>query len=141
MTRYAAGLVLLVVAGCSTPVQQAPVQATPEPAAPAQQAFDPVGVYDFRTDVDGMAILGTLALRRDEQGQLQGTLSTDVTGGLALTSVTVEGRRALLRAPTPEGELYMQIDFAADDRITGGWELSTGPSGTVTGQRRRPPGN
>jgi hypothetical protein len=143
MTRMALTVLALFLAACATPVQQVPVQAptpTPAPAeqqAPAPAALDPVGVYDFTTQVEGTSLAGVLTIRRTEEGRLTGSLSTDMTGEMPLQSVTMEGRRALLRASIPDGELYMQVDFLEDNRIAGGWELSTGPSGAVTGQRRR----
>jgi hypothetical protein len=147
MTRMALTVLALFLAACATPVQQVPVQApaptpapTPAPAeqqAPAPAALDPVGVYDFTTDVEGTRMAGVLMIRRTEEGRLTGSISTDMTGEMPLQSVTMEGRRALLRASIPDGELYIQVDFLEDNRIAGGWELSTGPSGAMTGQRRR----
>jgi hypothetical protein len=78
-----------------------------------------------------------LTIRRADDGRLAGAITTDMTGEMLLQSVTVEGRRALLRSSTPDGELFMQVDFLEDNRITGGWELSSGMSGAITGQRRR----
>lgn len=129
-------------AACAAPAQQVPVQATPEPQPqvqpqPAPQAFDPVGIYDFTTEVQGTAVRGVLTLRRGDQG-LTGSISSDVTGELPLQQVTMDGRRAELRSTTDEGALVMRVEFLEDDRITGGWELSGGLSGSVAGQRRPP---
>jgi hypothetical protein len=128
-----AGALLTPATGCA---HAAPVAA---PAAEQQQpdSFDPVGIYDFSTEVQGTPITGALTLRRDEEGRLVGRISTDMTGEMPLHSIALEGRRAIMRASTPDGELYMQVDFLEDDRITGGWELSTGMAGSMTGQRRK----
>jgi hypothetical protein len=107
--------------------------------APAPE-LDPVGVYDFSTAVDGTVITGVLTLRRGEDGRVGGTVSTDVTGEVPLQSVTVEGRRIVMRSRLPDGDLYMQMDVLEDDRITGGWELSSGMSGGMSGQKRKPAG-
>jgi hypothetical protein len=145
MTRMALTVLALFLTACATPVQQVPVQGpaptpapTPAPAqAPAPAALDPVGVYDFTTDVEGTRMAGVLTIRRTDEGRLTGSLSTDMTGEMPLQSVAMEGRRALLRASIPDGDLYIQVNFLEDNRIEGGWELSTGPSGAMTGQRRR----
>jgi hypothetical protein len=143
MTRLATIVLAVFCAACAAPVQQVPVEApTPTPPAtvqqaPAQPALDPVGVYDFSTDVQGTTLTGVLTIRRADDGRLAGAITTDMTGEMLLQSVTVEGRRALLRSSTPDGELFMQVDFLEDNRITGGWELSSGMSGAITGQRRR----
>lgn len=107
--------------------------ATEQTAAPPP--FDPAGTWDFTTQFQGTPVTGTLILRRDADGALGGSIATNLTGTLQLRSVTLEGRRAVLQAPTPDGELNMHVDFEAD-RITGGWELTSGASGAVTGQRR-----
>jgi hypothetical protein len=133
-------LVLAVASALLAPAlggaHAAPVAA---PAAEQQQPdpFDPVGIYDFTTEVQGTPVTGALTLRRNEEGRLIGQITTDMTGEMPLHSITLEGRRAIMRATTPDGELYMQIDFLEDDRITGGWELSTGMAGSMSGQRRK----
>jgi ABC-type transport system substrate-binding protein len=131
----------LAAAACAAPAQQAPPAPaptpTPTPTPAQQQAFDPVGTYDFSTQVQGMPVTGALTLRRADDGRITGVISTDMTGEMQLQSVTLEGRRAIMRSSTPDGELYMQVEFLQDDRITGGWELSTGPAGSIAGQRRR----
>lgn len=127
-------VMLTLLAACAAPVQQVPVVPGPEPQQ-AAPAFDPVGVYDFTTDVQGTSIRGVLTIRRVEDG-LAGTIATDVTGEIPLQQVTVEGRRAELRASTGEGHMLMRVDFLEEGRLSGGWELSSGLSGAVTGRRR-----
>jgi hypothetical protein len=133
-------MILVVTAACAAPVQQVPVvpppTPTPVPAAAAAADFDPVGVYDFTTEVQGTTVPGVLTIRRGDQG-LAGTLATDVTGELPLQQITIEGRRGEMRASTQEGGMIMRIEFV-EDRIRGGWELPSGMSGSVTGQRRPP---
>jgi hypothetical protein len=130
--------ILVLTAACAAPVQQVPVVAppTPTPVPAAAAAFDPVGVYDFTTEVQGTTVPGVLTIRRGEQG-LAGTLATDLTGELPLQQITIEGRRGEMRASTQEGGMIMRIEFV-EDRIRGGWELDSGMSGSVTGQRRPP---
>jgi hypothetical protein len=123
MKQFLAGAALMSLAACAAPMQQ---------AAPV---FDPVGVYDFTTEVQGNTVRGVLTLRRSDQG-LTGTISTDMTGEIRLTHVAIEGRRGEMRAATDEGDMIMQIEFAEDYRIIGGWQLTSGLSGSVAGQRR-----
>jgi hypothetical protein len=134
--------VATMVSACAAPAQQAAVQ-PPQPAVtqppaqqPAQPAWDPAGIYDFTTEVQGMAIRGVLTLRRGEQG-LTGTVSTEVGGELPLSRVVMDGRRAEIRAATPQGDMVMRVEWVEDDRMAGGWDLGGMVSGTMAGQRRR----
>jgi hypothetical protein len=123
MKQFLAGAALVALAACAAPMQQ---------AAPV---FDPVGVYDFTTEVQGTIVRGVLTLRRTDQG-LTGTIATEMTGEMRLTHVAIEGRRGEMRAATDQGDMVMQIEFGEDHRIIGGWQLSSGLSGSVAGQRR-----
>ena len=104
-------------------------------SAPRAPAFDPVGTYDFSADVQGTAMAGTLQLRRTDQG-LTGSFSTPASGEISLESVTTEGRKLMLKARLPDGEVTMNLDFAADYRFTGDWSLSAGMGGSISGTRR-----
>lgn len=138
MKALAISSLLITMAGCAAPVQQVPVQGPPpQPAQQPAAAFDPVGIYDFTTEVQGSTVRGVLILRRGDEG-LTGTISSDVTGVMTIQQITMDGRRAELRSTTPEGGLIMRIEFIGEDRITGGWELSIGLTGPVSGQRRPP---
>jgi hypothetical protein len=118
---------------CAAPVQEAPVR-----EAPAQQAtFDPAGIYDFTTDVQGTQVGGTLTLSRTADGGYTGLIWSDMTGDLPVQDVILEGRRARILAPTPEGDLLMIVEFL-EDRMAGNWELSTGLAGAVSGRKRSP---
>ena len=119
---------MVVVSACAAPMAQ------PEPAPPP--AFDPVGVYDFTTQVEGSAVRGTLDLRRNAQGVLSAQITTDVTGTMTASAVLTD-RKVEMRAATEQGDLTMQFTVAADDTIAGSWSLATGMSGTLTGARRR----
>jgi hypothetical protein len=120
-----------VAAACAAPVQRVEVQPAQTPAA-----FDPVGVYDMVTAFQGTSIPGVLVIQRRDAG-LGGSLTTELSGELPLSRVAFEGRRGELRAPTPQGDMIMRIEFIDDDRFQGGWELVGTASGGVSGQRRR----
>lgn len=118
---------MVVVSACAAPMAQ---------PAPAPPPFDPVGVYDFTTQVDGSAVRGTLDLRRNAQGVLSAQITTDVTGTMTASAVLTD-RKVEMRAATEQGDLTMQFTVAEDDTIAGSWSLATGMSGTLTGARRR----
>lgn len=133
MHRTATLCLAALALGCAAPVQEGPVPQTPAPSA----AFDPAGIYDFTTDVQGTQVGGTLTLRRTAEGGYTGTIWSDMTGDLPVQEVILEGRRARLRAATPEGDLVLNVEFL-DDRVAGNWELATGLAGAVAGRRRDP---
>jgi hypothetical protein len=123
MTRIALMALAVFTAACAT--------AQPAPPPP----FDPVGVYDFSTSVDGTTVPGTITFRRSAEGTLTAVLSTAVTGEIQIRTVTLDDRRMELRSNIEGETLLMRLDFLEDGRITGGWEIGSG-SGAVTGVRR-----
>jgi hypothetical protein len=128
MRRALSFAIAVTLAACAAPSQQVAV-------APAAPAFDPVGVYDFSTQADGQTVNGTLTIRRGEEGRLNAVISTPVTGDVPIENVTLEGRTMELRANVEGTGLIMMVDFV-ENRLTGGWQLSSGASGVMTGQRR-----
>lgn len=106
-----------------------------EPVPPAPPPFDPVGTYDFSTQVEGTPIAGSMVVHRDAQGALVARITTPITGEFA-ASVTVEGRRLALRGNAGDGVIAMTMTVADDDTVTGTWSVDTGESGTFTGKRR-----
>lgn len=115
--------VLLFAAACATRPQGPP-------------PFDPVGTYDFTTDFQGTSVSGTITLRRNADGTLGGTISSQAGGDVAIGSVTENGRRLDLRTAVQNQELVMSIEFSDNDRFTGGWSIGQMASGTVSGARR-----
>jgi len=132
-TMVSAMAVGVVLAACAAPAQQAAVQ---EPAPQAQPALEPVGSYTVAMEFQGTPIPGVLHIRRGEQGGLTGSMVTELGGELPLTRVAFEGRRAEIRAATPQGDLIMRLEFIDNDRFQGGWELAGGIAGSASGQRR-----
>ena len=121
MTRLLTAFAAVLIAACAS--------------APRAPAFDPVGTYDFNADVQGSAMAGTLVLRRTDQG-LAGSFSTPASGDITIESVSTDGRKLLLKARLPDGEVTMNLDFAADYRFTGNWSLGAGMGGSISGTRR-----
>jgi hypothetical protein len=132
-TLIIAAVAAVGVSACASQQIESPAPAQPAVAA----AFDPVGTYDFTTDVQGSPVRGTLVFRRDAEGGLTAVLASDATGEIVLQNIRMEGRRGEARAPVaPEGEMVMRFEFHEDGRLTGGYETTTGLSGSVAGQRR-----
>ncbi|MEX0891397.1 MAG: hypothetical protein WEB88_04445 [Gemmatimonadota bacterium] len=104
------------------------------PAPPAPAPFDPLGAYDFSTNVDGTLVSGTLTVTDGTSG-LRGTVTTDVTEPLRLSSVRVDERTVTGSGSTPDGPFSITMTVAEDGTITGGWSLGA-MSGSVTGRKR-----
>ena len=81
------------------------------PATPAE--LDPVGSYTFSTTVQGMAVDGQLRIT-GSRGAWGGSLYSDVTGELPLSSVTVDGQQVRLTADTPDGTAYIRMQFSGE---------------------------
>lgn len=119
--------VLLIAAACASRPQGPP-------------PFDPVGTYDFTTDFQGTALNGTITLRRNPDGTLGGTISSQAGGDVAIGSVTENGRRLDLRTSVQNQELVMSLEFSDNDRFAGGWSIGQMASGSLSGTRRAQPG-
>jgi hypothetical protein len=107
-----------------------PPAATSEPAAARTTALEPVGTYDFSTSADGSPVNGTIVVTRGTDG-LRGTLASDASGDIAISSVTVEGQRMTLMG---QDGLSVVLEFNGAD-FTGSWSYS-GMTGEMTGKRR-----
>lgn len=124
MNRMALFLTVALGACASAP------RAATEPAAARTTALDPVGTYDFATSADGTPVTGTIVINRGTNG-LAGTVSSDASGDLAVTSVTVEGQRVTLMG---QDGLSVILNFTGAD-FTGSWSYG-GMMGQMTGKRR-----
>src|SRR5687767_2748094 len=104
LTLCAASLLV----ACAASAQQTPAP-QPQPQAPAQPAaraaVDPIGVYDFTTEVQGSAVKGVITITRNPQGAFTGSITTDVTDAMPVTKVTVDGQKMDVRSGTTDGEL------------------------------------
>jgi hypothetical protein len=107
----------------------------PEPATPpAPQAVDPVGVFDFATNVEGTAVQGTITVESAPGGGHGGSITTDVTEPIPISGVTVDGQNMTVTAQTPDGPITMSLTFTGND-FTGSWTMG-GMSGSLNGSRR-----
>lgn len=126
---------------CLAVLTGACASAQPEAAAPAREvtpaapaAVDPVGIFDFTTTVEGMAVTGTLTIRRGAAGAFEGSIATNITETIPVRTVTVTGQRMNVIADTPDGPITMVLEFTGND-FSGTWE-GTGMAGTHSGKRR-----
>jgi hypothetical protein len=103
-------------------------------SAPAQpRAVDPVGTFDFTTSMEGTAIEGTVTIQRAQNGY-SGSLTTNVTEPIPVSSVVVDGQKVTVVADAPDGPVTMVFTFTGND-FTGNWTYGT-MSGTASGRRR-----
>lgn len=120
MKRLLAALLVLFAAACAS---------TP----PGPPPFNPVGIFDFETTVNGGPATGSVEVT-GQPDAYSGTVRTSVTSDLPIASVAVDGNNMVVTADTPDGVVTLYMAFAGDE-FTGRWELS-GDGGTLAGRRR-----
>lgn len=144
MSRLALVLAALTLGACAT--QGAAPAAAPSPAsAPSRPAasavvaaptkpaaVNPVGSFEFNTEVNGSPMKGNLRIA-GTPGRYTGSMTSDITPELPITSIAVDGQAMKLVMDTPNGAATINIAFTGDN-FTGNWELG-GASGPLTGKR------
>lgn len=131
----------LLLAACASSPQAAPAStpapqpaAAAAPAAPAPTAAaSAAGVYDFTTNVQGMAVTGVVTVTM-ANGRAGGTIATSATPEIPIRSVTVEGQKVTVGADSPDGEVTLEFTMAGQE-FTGTWWYA-GQSGSMTGRKR-----
>lgn len=119
---------LLALAACASSTNSAPAA----PAVPPP--VDPVGYFEFATDLEGQMVTGSIEIRQG-QGGYTGVLSTSATEPIPVSSVTVAGQQVTVVSQTPDGPATLVLTFAGDT-FTGSWTYA-GMSGTMAGKRVR----
>lgn len=119
-------LLVLGLAACASASNSAP-------AGPAP--LNPVGYYEFSTDVEGQLVTGAIEIRRVDGGGYGGVVTTSATEPLPLQSVVVDGQKLTIAGDTPDGMVSMTITFTGEV-FTGSWTYA-GMSGTMSGKRIR----
>jgi len=138
MSRYALVFAALTLGACATPgaapaSAPSPATATAVAAAPAKPAaVNPVGSFEFNTEVNGSPMKGNLRIA-GTPGSYSGSMTSDITPELPITSIVVDGQTMKLVMDTPNGAATINIAFTGDN-FTGNWELG-GASGPLTGKR------
>lgn len=138
MSRLALALATVVLGACASgtpaaspaPAPAAAPQAAAAPARPA--ALNPVGTYEFATEVNGSPMKGLLNVA-GMAGSYTGSMKSDITPELPLTSVAVSGQTMKVVLDTPNGAATINLTFTGDT-FTGTWELG-GAGGPLTGKR------
>ncbi len=126
--RAAAFAAALFTTACATAPASTPA-AGPEAVAPS--APDPVGTFNFRSNVQGRDFEGVIRITRAEGGAFAGTVTTPLTGELPVRSVEVEGSRIRVTAQGRMGDAVLTMNFTGAN-FTGEWTY--GPSsGRMTG--------
>lgn len=123
--------ILAVVTGCASVPAADTAPATGADAA-ASFGLDPVGTYVLSATVQGMAVEGQMGII-GEPGDWSGSLYTDITGELPLSSIRVQGQELRVTASTPDGPLNARLVFIGD-MFTGDWSLG-GEGGALRGRR------
>lgn len=130
-------LVLIAVsalaAGCASAPADAPMGADPAmEAATVAPRLDPVGHYTLSTSVQGRAVDGRIRIT-GARGSWGGSIYTQVTGELPLSSVAVDGQEVRLTANTPDGTVHIRM-LVSGDTFTGDWSLGA-EGGSLRGRR------
>lgn len=127
----------LALSACASSGTQAPApMAAPVAAAPAPPPkpapLNPVGAYEFATEVNGAPMKGNLTIT-GSAGAYGGKMTSDIMPELPITSVSVDGQIVKLLADTPQGTVTITLTFTGDT-FAGNWELG-GQGGNLTGKR------
>ena len=133
MKRTLAAALTLLAAACTPaapPADPKPSGTTTAPAATA--ALNPVGVFNFRTTVNGGEVTGVVEVTGTE-GAYGGRIRTSITPDLPITGVRVMGQEMIVTGNTPDGPLSINMTFTGNS-FTGSWALA-GDGGSLSGQR------
>lgn len=137
---------VVALAACASSPQAAPAgpMASPQPAAaatapppaPTSMPATPasaVGVYDFTTNVQGMAVTGVVTIT-SQGGAVGGTIATSATPDVPIKTVAVDGQKITVAADSPDGEVTIEMTMDGQE-FTGQWWYA-GQSGSLRGRKR-----
>ena len=132
------GLAACATANTSAPEAAAPATATTTMtttvATSPSAALNPVGEYEFATQVNGEAVTGTMEIT-GTPGAYGGRVVTLKIPEFTVRSASAAGQELTVVAETPTGNLTLRMTFTGDT-FTGGWTLG-GDTGAITGRRTR----
>lgn len=112
-----------------------PTRTDPQVQLERASAFDPVGNYEFLTTVEGQSVPGTIEIQKNEQGSLTARVSTDMTGPIPITSITIEGMKVTMTGSLPDGQLGFIMEFKDLNEFSGSWSYA-GMGGAFNGKRK-----
>ena len=134
MSRLALALAAFALGACASP--GAMPASAPAPAvvtAPGRPAaVNPVGSFEFTTEVNGSPMKGSLRIA-GAPGAYSGTMTSDITPELPITSLSVDGQKMKIVMDTPNGAATINLLFMGDN-FSGNWELG-GAGGPLVGKR------
>ncbi|HEY0035784.1 MAG TPA: hypothetical protein VGB66_03805 [Longimicrobium sp.] len=126
--RAAALAAALVTTACATAPASGPAAG---PEVVASSTPNPVGTFNFRSNVQGRDFDGIIRIARAESGAYTGTVTTPLTGELSVRSVHVQGSSIRVTAQGRMGDAVLTMNFTGAN-FTGDWTY--GPSsGRMTG--------
>jgi hypothetical protein len=101
-------------------------------ATTSSTAVNPVGAYEFATQVNGEAITGTIEIT-GTPGAYGGRVVTLRYPEFTVRSASAAGQELTVVAETPTGNVTFRMAFTGPE-FTGSWSLG-GDTGAVTGRR------
>jgi hypothetical protein len=139
LATLALSLAACATANTSTPEAAAPATATTTTmtttvATTPSAAMNPVGEYEFATQVNGEAVTGTIEIT-GTPGAYGGRIVTLQFPEFTVRSASAAGQELTVVAETPNGNVTFRMTFTGNT-FTGGWTLG-GDTGPVTGRRTR----
>jgi hypothetical protein len=134
----ALSLAACATANTGTPTPDATVTTTTTTtttmATTSSTAVNPVGAYEFATQVNGEAVTGTMEIT-GTQGAYGGRIVTNHYPEFVVRSASAAGQELTVVAETPSGNVTFRMAFTGP-AFTGSWSLG-GDSGAITGRRTR----
>ena len=135
MKRFAALLAIgLIFAACSLPTgggAATPPPPAPEPAAPT---LDPVGVYDFTTEVEEQIYTGTITFT-GSPGAYSGSFTNEMMGTVLLQDVEVSGMEVTFLAYVMDATVAFLLTFEGES-YTAEWKTEDA-IGFISGHKKR----
>ena len=122
----------LSVAACSQSSAGSVAAPPPEPTPPPTPVLDPVGTFDYQTEVEGMPVGGSFTIT-GSTGAYTGTMTSDM-GAITLRDIEVDGQELTAVGDSPDFIVVFVLEFDGDS-FTGEWEAE-GLIGYITGSRR-----
>jgi hypothetical protein len=137
LATLALSLAACATANTGTPAPDATVTTTTTTttvATTSSAAVNPVGEYEFATQVNGEAVTGTIEIT-GTPGAYGGRIVTLQFPEFTVRSASAAGQELTVVAETPNGNVTFRMTFTGNT-FTGGWTLG-GDTGPVTGRRTR----
>ena len=122
----------LVLVACSQSTSGGAATAAPEPTPPPAPQLDPVGVYDYTTQVEGTTMSGVFTVT-GSPGAYTGTATSDL-GTISLRDITVNGMELSFVGDLPDVTVLFVLTVTGNT-FTGQWDAE-GMVGYLTGNKR-----